>query len=428
MKTFKTFFEQKDKGATFTFGRFNPPTTGHAKLVDRLVKVSGGDYHPMIFTSKSQDPKKNPLSYNQKVSFLTKFFGRKVQVANVDARQVFEIATGLHNQGFTKVRMVVGSDRVKEFEMLLKKYNGVKGRHGYYKFSKIEIVSAGERDPDADDVSGMSASKMRQMASDGDMNGFLQGVPSKNKTLGKQLYLAVRKGMGISEGNLPDYMMEDLIQEGVYDPGVFKAVFLMGGPGSGKSTVVDALNLKILGLKLVNTDVAFERGLKKAGMSLKLTGTVDATRDAIRAKAKETTKKGMEGYIAGRLGLIFDTTGANNTKIKKYKQMLDQLGYEYKMVYVKTSLENAQKRNEMRPRTLPREIVQNDWEAAEKNAKEMKSIFKNDFIEVENNDTFDALKKKANSLYSKMMTWTTRFPENKLATAWRDQELLKKKS
>ena len=108
--------------------------------------------------------------------------------------------------------------------------------------------------------------------------------------------------------------------------------------------------------------------------------------------------------------------------------MLDELGYEYKMVYVKTSLENAQKRNEMRARTLPREIVQNDWEAAEKNAKEMKSIFKNDFIEVENNDTIDALKKKANSLYSKMMTWTTRFPQNKLATAWRDQELLKKKS
>ena len=94
--------------------------------------------------------------------------------------------------------MVVGSDRVKEFEMLLTKYNGVKARHGYYNFKNINIVSAGERDPDADDVSGMSASKMRQYAEDGDFDNFKEGVPSKGKNLAQKLYNDIRKGMGIN--------------------------------------------------------------------------------------------------------------------------------------------------------------------------------------------------------------------------------------
>ena len=157
--------------------------------------------------------------------------------------------------------MVVGSDRIREFETLLKKYNGVKARHGFYKFDDINIVSAGERDPDADDVSGMSASKMRAAAEQDDFDSFKGGVPDKK--LADKLYKDVRRGMGIAEesfSTLPDYMIEDLLREGVYDPGIFKAVFFMGGPGSGKSTVVDGLGLKALGLKLVNTDKSFENG------------------------------------------------------------------------------------------------------------------------------------------------------------------------
>ena len=118
----------------------------------------------MIFSSHSNDKRKNPLSHRDKVKYLKKFFGRIIVDANV--RTVFEIANELHKQGYTHVNMVVGSDRVKEFENLLTKYNGVKARHGYYKFKEINVVSAGERDPDADDVTGMSASKMRQYAVD----------------------------------------------------------------------------------------------------------------------------------------------------------------------------------------------------------------------------------------------------------------------
>jgi len=425
MKTFNRFIsEAKEKSCTFTFGRFNPPTTGHELLVKKLMKVGSGT-DVLLFSSHSNDKRKNPLNHRDKVKYLKKFFGRIVVDANV--KTVFEIANYLQEQKYVNVNMVVGSDRVKEFEMLLTKYNGVKARHGYYKFKNINIISAGERDPDADDVSGMSASKMRQFAEDGNFEEFKKGVPSKGKNLAKKLYDDIRKGMGINEGNLPEYMMEDLITEGVYDPGVFKAVFLMGGPGSGKSTVVDGLSLKALGLKLVNTDKAFENGLKKAGMSLDLRGADFDKVDPIRARAKKVTHKNMDNYIAGRLGMIFDTTAANKSKIVSYKKMLDKLGYEYKMVFVMTSLDNAQKRNDMRARKLPPEIVKGDWEKANKHAEEFKKLFGKNFIPVSNNDDIGTLKKKTNALYSKMLTWTSSYPSNKLALKWKERMLLRKR-
>ena len=424
MKSFNAFLtEAKDKGVVFTFGRFNPPTTGHGKLVDKLKKQSGGD-DVLLFTSHSNDKVKNPLSHRDKISYLRKFFGKIV--ADVNARTVFEIATELHKKKYKRVSMVVGSDRVKEFETLLNKYNGVKARHGFYKFDEINIVSAGERDPDADDVSGMSASKLRGYAEQGDFDNFKLGVPTKNKGLVQKLYNDIRKGMGIAEGTLPHYMVEDLIQEGVYDPGTFKAVFLSGGPGSGKSAVVKKLALTALGLKMVNTDKAFENGLKKAGMSLDLRGADFDKVDPIRAKAKKITGKNLDAYIEGRLGLIFDTTSAKSTKIKNYKKMLDTLGYEYKMVFVNASLDNAQKRNDLRSRKLPPEIVKGDWDAAQKNAKEYKSIFGRDFVEIKNDDDLATLDKKANSLYSKLLGWSTSFPKNKLALQWKEKELMYK--
>ena len=411
------------KEVSFTFGRFNPPTTGHQLLINKLKKLPGAK---LVFASHSSDKKKNPLSHKDKVKFMRKFFGRIV--VDSPARTVFEIATALQKEGFTHVNMMVGSDRINEFEMLLNKYNGVKGRHGYYKFEQINIISAGERDPDSDDVSGMSASKMRMFAEKDDFESFKAGVPSRNKKDAELLFKAVKKGMGIIESTLPNYMIEDLITEGVYDPGVFKAVFFSGGPGSGKSTVVNKLGLKALGLKLVNTDKAFENGLKKAGLTLDLRGADFSKVDPIRAKAKRITAKNMDDYIAGRLGMIFDTTSANLTKVKKYVKMLERIGYEYKMIYVNASLENAQKRNEMRPRKLPKEIVQKDWETAQKNMNDLKKIFGRNFVEVKNDDDLATLEKKANSLYGKLLGWTSSFPSNKPALKWKEQELLAKGS
>lgn len=195
---FKEYLKEAKGDMTFVFGRFNPPTTGHEKLFEQLKKVSGGTYR--IYASKSQDPKKNPLTFKQKIKFLRKMFPKHARsvMADNDVRNVLDIATKLYDQGYTSVQMVAGSDRIKEFDILLNKYNGVKSRHGFYEFKdKIKVISAGERDPDAEGVTGMSASKMRAAAADGDMATFAKGLP-KNVSP-KDLYLAVRKGMGLKE-------------------------------------------------------------------------------------------------------------------------------------------------------------------------------------------------------------------------------------
>ena len=193
--------EVRGDTAVFTFGRFNPPTTGHEKLIDALAreqKKSPGA--PMyVFPSHSNDPKKNPLPHALKVAYMKKMFRKYAKNITVSsARNVFEVATFLHNKGHRAVVMVVGSDRVDEFDRLLNEYNGVKGRHGYYGFDNIEVVSAGERDPDAEGVEGMSASKMRAAAVEGDYDSFKQGLPAGFKD-GERLFRDVRKNMGLRE-------------------------------------------------------------------------------------------------------------------------------------------------------------------------------------------------------------------------------------
>jgi predicted kinase len=434
MKTFNKFLtEATGKGAVFSFGRFNPPTTGHAKLVKKLIATAGSDT-PLVFTSHSNDKVKNPLTHVDKIKFLRKFFGKII--VDTAARTVFDIAVELERQGYNRIKMVVGSDRVREFDMLLKKYNGVKARHGFYKFDEIEIVSAGERDPDADDTSGMSASKMRQYAEDGDFDNFKDGVPSTNKTQQKQLYNAVRRGMGLTEGTLPFYMQDDLqedeLQEGVYDQGIFKALFLMGGPGSGKTTVVKALSLHTMGLKMINSDQHFERMMKAAKMSMKMTkdgsGEVNPERDGMRSKAKRQAAKQMDLYIPNRLGLVFDTTSAKASKIKTYKEQLDALGYESRMVFVKTSLDLALKLNDGRARTVPVEVVKMEHEAVEKNATIFKRMFTTNFDEIENNDTVKSLRRTAEGKFGSISAWAKKFPTNSIATAWKARELLLKKT
>jgi phosphopantetheine adenylyltransferase len=173
MKKFSEIREARGDTCVFTFGRFNPPTTGHEKLLDAVAtqakKNPGAPYY--VFASHSENAKKDPLPYAKKVAYMKKMFPKHSRNIVVDkARNVFEIAVSLHNKGHKSIVMVVGSDRVAEFDSLLNKYNGVEARHGYYGFDNIEVVSAGERDPDAEGVTGMSASKMRAAASANDFD------------------------------------------------------------------------------------------------------------------------------------------------------------------------------------------------------------------------------------------------------------------
>ena len=201
MKKFSELMEKSGDTAVFTFGRLNPPTTGHGKLIDAMSKQqsknAGSKMH--VFVSHSQDAKKNPLDYKRKVAYIRKMFPKYAKNITTDkSRTIFEVAVSLHNKGYKSIVMVVGSDRVGEFEKLLNQYNGVKSRHGYYGFDNIEVVSAGERDPDAEGLEGMSASKMRAAAIDGNLDSFKQGVPANFKDAEK-LYKDVRKSMGIRE-------------------------------------------------------------------------------------------------------------------------------------------------------------------------------------------------------------------------------------
>ena len=201
IKSFSDYLTENTKEISFVFGRFNPPTIGHEKLFNALKKQSrGGSYR--IYASKSVDAKKNPLQPKDKIKFLRKMFPKHARniMADSDVRTVLDIAVKLYDQGFTKVTMVAGSDRVREFDILLNKYNGQQAKHGFYNFEgAINVVSAGDRDPDAEGATGMSASKMRMSAQQNDLAGFAKGVPARFHPT--DLFNAVRKGMGLKLEN-----------------------------------------------------------------------------------------------------------------------------------------------------------------------------------------------------------------------------------
>ena len=180
----------------FTFGRFNPPTVGHEKLIKKVAAASSVF---KIFLSRSEDRKKNPLSPRTKLThmkFMFPKYSRNIEISNTN--MILDIASKLHKQGYTAIKMVVGSDRVREFETILKKYNGERNRHGFYDFETIKVISAGERDPDAEGVSGMSASKMRDAAEKDDYNTFKKGVPTGYRNA-DDLFKDVRKGMRLAD-------------------------------------------------------------------------------------------------------------------------------------------------------------------------------------------------------------------------------------
>ena len=199
----KLNLQEAPKTVAFTFGRFNPPTIGHEKLLDKVASMRADEY--LIFVSHTRNPKKDPLEYSLKIAYMQRSFPKhKRNIIVSKARNIFEILVDLQKMynpignPLKSLIMVVGSDRVKEFEGLINKYNGVKATHGYYNFQNIQVKSAGERDPDAEGVEGMSASKMRVAAADSDFDSFKQGTPLKD-TQAKKLYFSVRRAMGIRE-------------------------------------------------------------------------------------------------------------------------------------------------------------------------------------------------------------------------------------
>ena len=189
---------EKTKGTlTIAFGRFNPPTTGHEKLLDTVASNSDDDDY-IIVPSRSQDKKKNPLDADTKVSIMRQMYPKHSEkIVNDPAnRTIFDVLKKAHNDGYTNVRIIGGGDRVREFEKLSNDYNGK-----LYSFDNVEVLSAGDRDPDAEGTEGMSASKQRKAAAEGDFASFSKGVPSTmNSKQSKDLYNTLRAAMKIKEG------------------------------------------------------------------------------------------------------------------------------------------------------------------------------------------------------------------------------------
>ena len=224
--------EARRKTIAFTFGRFNPPTVGHEKLIKKVASVRADTFK--VFISRSEDAKKNPLSPRNKLDHMKKMFPRYARNIEINTtNMILDIATKLHKQGFTEIFMVVGSDRVREFETILNKYNNVRSRHGYYNFENINVLSAGERDPDAEGVSGMSASKMRAAAEKGDLQSFKRGLPGGYGGAEK-LFKDVRTGMKLAAsytyvGNYrPVKSLQEFEQNQIRDLYIREMIFNIG--------------------------------------------------------------------------------------------------------------------------------------------------------------------------------------------------------
>lgn len=220
------------KTAVITFGRFNPPHQGHELVFDTVYKVSrrnNADF--LIFASHTQNSAKDPLPYKVKINFLQQMFPRyKRNIMQSNSRNIMDVCTELFTVGYKNLILVVGSDRVNEFDKLLSKYNGQKASHGFYNFETLKVVSAGSRDPDSDDVSGMSASKMRKYVIDNNKDEFIASLP-RNFRGGESLWKELKKHMGIKESfsiNESDEIVGDKAKESGIPYSILKQVYDRG--------------------------------------------------------------------------------------------------------------------------------------------------------------------------------------------------------
>lgn len=201
INSFKNYLVEEEKTLYVVWGRMNPPTAGHEKLLD-FLKSKAGNNPFRIYLTQSEDQKKNPIPFVQKVKFARKGFPQYARQIMMDKKlkTIFDAMTSFYNEGFKRVVIVAGSDRVREYEVTLNKYNGQKARHGFYNFERITVLNAGKRDPESKGVEGVSGTKLRGYAEAGDFTKFAQYMPKKlSNAEAKQVYNAVRKGIGLKE-------------------------------------------------------------------------------------------------------------------------------------------------------------------------------------------------------------------------------------
>lgn len=546
------------KSIVFTFGRFQSPSIGHAKLINKtvsLAKETGAEHK--IYPSKSQDNSKNPIPYKDKVGYLRSLFPHANVEDDPHAHTAFHVAKSLSDQGYKHVTMVVGQDRVGEFQKSIGKY--VKkdtdpdfDPKKHYNFDSFKVVSAGDRDEKAGGVAGASGTKMRQWAKEGNFKDFASNTPTTNLHLSRKIFNSVKKNLSESvengheafrpemnkfvdfasglldlktvpniqftspdgsqpsfggynpstkeivlhtksrhpmdifrtlahelvhhkqneDGRLGDLSVDGAtgsdieneansmagvvmrkygksapdafhlqhvtesvdISEGLNDPAIFKAVFLAGGPGSGKDYVLKN-TLQGHGLVEINSDIALEFLMKKNNLSLTMPDSELARRNLVRGQAKNLMQEKQRLALIGRLGLIINGTADDPSKVARIKSGLEQIGYDTMMVFVDTSDHISKARNIERGknggRTVPEDIRKQKWELAQNNRETIHKLFGDNFVSINNDadlrtasdEVKNDVQKEFTKVYKQVQAFIKHPPSSGAAIDWYENEI-----
>jgi predicted kinase len=383
---------QTKSPVVMAFGRMNPPTVGHEKLVNRVKEIAndyGAAHHVVI--SHSVDAKKNPLDSKTKLKHAKRFFpNTNIQTSSKESPTFLNYAAKLHAAGHDHLVMVAGSDRIPEYEKKLNQYNG-EGPGKLFNFKKIELKSAGQRDPDSEGVEGMSASKMREHANKNEFHKFRMGIPEHvPEKHARELFKDVRNGMGIHES---------------VNHGLFKAIFVSGGPGSGKDIVIREAIAQSNAVE-INSNLA-----------------ISILND--KHKLSEQSKDFRKEAIRNRLPLIINGTSNEEYNIFAIKEELEELGYETMMIFVNTTNEASKKRNEGHERVLSESVRQERWDKTQLVAEKFNQSFSK-YLEFDNSldlteaTMFEMSEKEEDiSIIYEMSKWffdTT--VDNEIAESW----------
>jgi shikimate kinase len=450
MKSFKEHQEASVKSVNFAFDNFSIPTNGHASLIEELASNADGDQY-RIFDSNSS----SVLSYVETVQLMRKVFpkhGRNI-VLSEDTNSMKKIIDHLVTEGFTKGTLYVDANEVECYIDIINE-----NRDRFVDGLSIHSVELSENHE--------STSSVMESVAVSNFLAFAQEIP--NSFGNKQgLFNLYRRRLGLSEQlsfrshvdlekidvreryingdvfNVGDIFFSESremlsvqercqnhiigsddkkyfinkIEEGVDDPAIFKAVFLAGGPGSGKSFTVGKTALTALGFKLVNSDPAFERGIKKAGGTMDPEFIFSPKGQDIRVKAKALTTKQLDLYLNGRLGLIIDGTGKDFKKITDQADAMKALGYDVSMIFVNTDLQTAINRDLKRSRTVGVKKLTPMWQRVQNNIGKFQAYFRDNFIIVDNSDGAN-IEKATLDAYKKMAKFSNKLPTSKIARTW----------
>jgi hypothetical protein len=389
-KNIKLIKEENAVHHTMAFVRMNPPHAGHGELVDKVQEVQkkNGGTHSIVL-SKTSDPKKNPLTPEQKLQHVRNAFPH----AHVESDDgLLQHLSKLHKRGVTHLHMVAGADRLEGFKKLIQQYNGKKGPHGYYNFKHITFHSSGERDPDAEGIEGYSASKMREYAHNGDFKSFAAAAPRTMKPEHvKAMFNDVKAGLAAPK-------KERLKEE--HCAANFKAIFLVGGPGSGKDFLIHS-SLNEFAVKEVSMERVFN------------------------AIVKETNIEELEDFPS----VIVNGNADNLDKVVVVKAIMETMGYDTSMIYVYTSDESSKNRNDFRisrgAKTFSENIRKIKYDISVSNLEKYVEMFES-FVLYDNSNNFvtvnEEKKKEITGWLSELHDTVTNFlakePSNESAVEW----------